>query len=86
MKPYTNIIESGDRIVRKFDQNIDPEELMWHRDERDREVTIIGETDWLFQLDNELPQPMKGTIKIPKEVYHRTIKGTGDLVISILES
>lgn len=86
MQPYSNISEKENQIIRKFDQNIDPEELMWHRDERDREVTVIGETDWLFQLDNELPQPMKGTIKIPKKVYHRTIKGTGDLVISILES
>ena len=72
-------------IVRTFSQNIDEEELVWHRDKQDRQVTILEETDWQFQFDNELPQVLKNTIFIPKNTYHRLIKGTGELNIHIIE-
>lgn len=84
MEIYRQVIKNS-RIIRTFDENISGEELVWHRDERDREVTIIGKTDWLFQFDNEIPIPLEGTIFIPKMVYHRAIKGTGPLTVSILE-
>lgn len=72
-------------IVRTFSQDIDEEELVWHRDRQDREVTILEETDWQFQFDNELPQVLKNTIFIPKNTYHRLIKGTGELNVHIIE-
>lgn len=72
-------------IVRTFSQDIDEEELVWHRDREDREVTILEETDWQFQFDNELPQVLKNTIFIPKNTYHRLIKGTGELNVHIIE-
>lgn len=58
---------------------------MWHRDRRDREVTILQETDWMFQLEDSIPQDLKDTIFIPKNTYHRLIKGTGELDILIQE-
>ena len=72
-------------IVRTFSQDIDEEELVWHRDREDREVTVLEETDWQFQFDNELPQVLKDTIFIPKNTYHRLIKGTGELNVHITE-
>ena len=55
MKPYTQT--HNDNIInRKFTQDIDDSELVWHRDERDRKVTVLQETDWLFQFDNEIPK------------------------------
>jgi len=72
-------------IVRTFSQDIDEEELVWHRDREDREVIILEETDWQFQFDNELPQVLKNTIFIPKNTYHRLIKGTGELNVHIIE-
>ena len=72
-------------IVRTFSQDIDEEELVWHRDREDREVTVLEETDWQFQFDNELPQVLKNTIFIPKNTYHRLIKGTGELNVHIEE-
>jgi hypothetical protein len=72
-------------IVRTFSQDIDEEELVWHRDRQDREVTVLEETDWQFQFDNELPQVLKNTIFIPKNTYHRLIKGTGELNVHITE-
>ncbi len=84
MKPY-NQIRKDNLIVRTFSQNIDEDELVWHRDKRDREVTVLQQTDWQFQFDNELPQVLKDTIFIPKNMYHRLIKGTGNLNIQIHE-
>lgn len=71
-------------ILRTFPESISEHRLLWHRDKEDRVIEVIGETDWKFQLDNELPESMQGKkIYIPKEVYHRVIKGKGDLTIKI---
>lgn len=82
--PYRDSNVASTTVVRTFSENIDPSELVWHRDREDRVVTVMNEngTDWLVQLDNELPQPLT-SIFIPKGVYHRTIKGTGDLILKI---
>lgn len=82
--PYSEI-RKHNLIVRTFSQDIDEEELVWHRDREDREVTVLEETDWQFQFDNELPQVLKNTIFIPKNTYHRLIKGTGELNVHIIE-
>lgn len=82
--PYSQIEENG-IMIRTFSQDIPEEELVWHRDERDREITVLEETDWQFQLDNELPQTLKNTIFIPKDTYHRVIKGTNKLIVRIKE-
>jgi hypothetical protein len=84
VNPYSQIRENN-LIVRTFSQDIDEEELVWHRDREDREVTVLEETDWQFQFDNELPQVLKNTIFIPKNTYHRLIKGTGELNVHIIE-
>jgi hypothetical protein len=84
MTPYKQL-QTQEYIYRKFTQDIPEEELVWHRDENDREVEILEPTDWMFQFDNEIPQQLKNTIFIPKGVYHRIIKGTGDLYLRIVE-
>ena len=83
MRPYTNIEVTDKYIIREFDENIDPIELMWHRDNEDRTIEIIGETDWKIQLDNELPTSLNKPIHIPKHKWHRAIKGTGTLKLKI---
>lgn len=83
-KPYYEL-KTFDFIYRKFTQDVDEEELVWHRDREDREVTVIGDTDWQFQLEDSIPQQLENTIFIPKDTYHRLIKGTGDLDLKILE-
>jgi hypothetical protein len=69
-------------FLRTFDQE-DSEEFRWHKDKEDRIIESIGETDWKFQMDNELPIAITGKIFIPKESYHRIIKGTGSLNIKL---
>jgi len=71
--------------LRTFENNVDSGDLHWHRDREDRIIEPINETDWMFQIDNELPQKLNKEIFIPKGVYHRLIKGTGYLRIKIIK-
>ena len=59
---------------------------MWHRDDEDRTVEILGETDWKLQLDNELPTSLNESIFIPRHHWHRVIKGNGNLKLKIYKS
>ena len=83
MKPYTEEKKDG-YIIREFSQDTPSFEFVWHRDKEDRIVQAMHDTDWLFQLDNEVPLRLsENKLFIPKETYHRIIKGTGDLVVKI---
>lgn len=84
MKPYKQV-QTLEYIYRKFTQDIPEEELVWHRDQNDREVEVLEPTDWMFQFDNQIPQHLEYSLFIPKDTYHRLIKGTGDLQIRIKE-
>lgn len=82
--PFSEKILEGFH-VRKFDSDINELELKWHFDEQDRVVICENDTDWLLQMDNELPFKIKKNepIFIPEGEYHRIIKGTGDLVVKV---
>lgn len=82
-KPYIDIEVTDSYTIREFNENIDPIELLWHRDDEDRLVEIIGQTDWKLQLDNQLPVSMNKPIFIPRHEWHRVIKGTGTLRLKI---
>ena len=86
IKPYKDLETTDKYIIREFSDNIDPIELMWHRDNEDRTVEIIGETNWKLQLDNQLPTSMNHPIFIPRHEWHRVIKGTGNLKLKIHKS
>jgi len=81
--PYKEEKISENTFIREFKQEKDSSEYIWHKDKEDRIVESIGETDWLVQMDNELPKKIKGQVFIPKETYHRVIKGNGDLKIKL---
>ena len=87
-KPYSEEINEAGTIKRTFSKNINSGELEWHRDKEDRIVRAINENDWMIQFDNGLPKQIlvNEEIRIPKESYHRIIKGTTDLVVEINES
>ena len=70
-------------FIREFSQQTDSGEFMWHRDHEDRIIKSIGETDWLVQIDNELPKSINEEVFIPMGIYHRLIKGSGDLKIEL---
>lgn len=84
--PFKEEIILDNVFIRKFSQDTDSGDFMWHRDREDRIIESIGETDWQVQLDNELPKVIKGEVFIPMGVYHRVIKGTGDLKIKLTKN
>ena len=83
MRPYTEETLERSVVIRTFPADTPEEELKWHWDEEDRIVEPVGETDWQFQFDNELPIKIYNEIRIPAGVIHRVIKGSGDLVVKI---
>lgn len=86
MNSYTENKQDG-YIIREFDSNIPNEELVWHRDKKNRVVEIVEGSGWRLQMDNKLPIELKEgmVIEIPKETYHRIGRGNTKLVIKIKE-
>lgn len=83
--PYTEEDLGENFYLRTFSEDTLNEELKWHWDEEDRVVHPMHPTDWMFQLDNNLPQKISSTILIPAGEWHRIIKGTGDLTLKIVK-
>ena len=81
--PFQETKLSDNEFIREFSQNTDSGEFTWHRDRENRIIESIETTDWKIQIDNELPKKIEGQILIPMGVYHRLIKGTGDLKIKL---
>ena len=81
--PYSEEDLGENIYIRKFSEETLNEELKWHWDQEDRVVHPLHPTDWMFQMDNELPKKIEETIFIPAGKWHRLIKGTGDLVLRI---
>ena len=81
-KPY---IDEGN--IRTFDCNANDNEYVWHRDKENRTIQVLESNGWEFQFDNELPFIIEAgdSFDIPKNTYHRVIKGKGNLVIDITE-
>jgi hypothetical protein len=83
--PFQETKLSDNEFIRVFGQDTDSGEYMWHRDREDRIIESIESTDWKIQLDNELPK-LIDKVFIPMGVYHRVIKGTGDLKIKLIKN
>ena len=86
MKPYKDLEITDQYIIREFSDSVDPIELLWHRDNEDRTIEIVGETDWAIQLENKLPTSLNNRIFIAWHEWHRVIKGTGKLLLKIYKS
>ena len=50
MKPYLD-----NSNIRTFSKDVDPMDLIWHKDNEDRNIEILEGEGWKFQFDNELP-------------------------------
>jgi quercetin dioxygenase-like cupin family protein len=71
--------------IRSFSKNVKKLELVWHKDNEDRDIEILEGKGWQMQFDNELPfELVKGDhIFITKHRIHRIHKGITDLKIKI---
>ena len=89
-KPYTEEVfeqhgTGRPYIIRKFELDVEDDELVWHRDTMNRKVHILSGTGWKIQFDNELPKDLEigGKYFIQKQQYHRLLKGNEPLVVRI---
>jgi hypothetical protein len=82
---YKDTEISNTEVIRTFTEDIDPIELMWHRDLETRKVISVLPSDWKIQLDDSLPVSLNETIIIPAGSWHRLIKGSGELIIKIIK-
>lgn len=87
VNPYTQKQLTEHSFLREFSESVESEELVWHRDRKDRHVQVIEGTGWKLQMDNQLPKELKegDTVFIPKNTYHRIHKGTSNLKVKIQE-
>ncbi len=83
MRPYKDIQVASSFIIREFDENIDPIELLWHRDNESRTIEPTTTNNWKIQLDNQLPISITESVHIKKHEWHRLIKGNGTLQLKI---
>ena len=77
-KPYINF-----RDKRFFPSWFKANRFKWHMDDEDRIVEALHNTDWMFQLEDELPVPLNKPIFIKKHQWHRLVKGSGHLFVRI---
>lgn len=85
--PFTQTNLASNKFLREFLPHTDSQELVWHRDQHSRQVTILEGEGWQFQLDNRLPQPLVPgeQFVIPAKTWHRLISGASVLKIQIVE-
>ena len=83
--PYYETKLTTNTITREFPASVNPNWLKWHMDDEDRNILVINETDWKFQMDNEFPIDLNSGMRfsISAGVYHRIIKGSTDLLIEV---
>jgi len=77
-----------DSDTRFFSKEVNQEDLVWHRDREDRTINLISGSNWLIQLDNELPVLIESgkSYQVPAGLWHRVIRTdkATDMVLEIL--
>lgn len=81
--PFKEHPLGDDVFVRIFSPDSNPDDFKWHIDLEDRKIKTLEPTDWKFQFDNQLPISLNGEIFVPTGVWHRLIKGSGNLKLEI---
>lgn len=77
-RPYTDTVIGEGQWFREFsDKGGDESEFVWHRDHKDRCVTVIDGDGWFLQMDDQMPVPLVvgESYDIGHGMYHRLIRG-----------
>ena len=74
-------------FTRVFKESVEKEQLIWHKDKKDRVVKVIYGTGWKLQYDNQLPIELEPgqNYHIKKQEFHRLLKGNSELKLEIKE-
>jgi quercetin dioxygenase-like cupin family protein len=86
-KPYSDNEINNNIFQRTFNVDVPEEEMVWHRDEKDRIVIVMLGEGWELQFDESLPIVMKQEDQffIPAKTYHRIKRGNTRLTVRIEE-
>jgi hypothetical protein len=86
MKPYKEEVKEH-YFIREFSDDVTQDELVWHRDLKDRKIEVLEGRGWKFQIDNSLPfNIIPGDhLTVKAKEYHRLIKGDTSLKLRITE-
>jgi hypothetical protein len=86
IKPYKEVKLGKNKYKRLFSKDVNSDELTWHRDLQNRIIYTKDKTDWQFQFNNNPPIDIEQNkkISIPKNTYHRLIKGKEDLSLIVM--
>ena len=76
-------VDDGD--LRFVSKDVDPKDLVWHRDSEDRWITVESGQGWQLQYNGSLPILLseKNKYFIQKNLFHRLIIGATDLRLRI---
>jgi quercetin dioxygenase-like cupin family protein len=87
-RPYREVRLSDSSMIREFSRDVPIHELEWHMDRRDRVVEVIEGRGWKLQLQEGLPFELTPgrSYMIPRESWHRVLRGSGRLIILLRES
>lgn len=87
-KPYKQKVLKEGFLLREFTQTTDSNDLVWHKDKKDRIVKVLRSDGWKLQLSKGLPFDLiEGkSYRIPSHSWHRILKGKGALKILIKEN
>ena len=85
--PFQQTKTGVDTFAREFLGSVEDHELHWHWDDKNRWFVCEHDTDWQFQMEDQLPAVIERgkTYYIPKKIFHRIIKGEGNLTLQIKE-
>jgi|TARA_Y100000287_G_C14233655_1_gene363431 quercetin dioxygenase-like cupin family protein len=85
--PFTQLNISKKAFLRRFEEDSPQEELYWHRDKRDREITVLSGEGWMYQEEDSLPVKITAgdSFLIKAETWHRIIKGSTPLSVLVEE-
>jgi quercetin dioxygenase-like cupin family protein len=85
--PYTDAHTGVSEFSRTFSASTSDAELVWHRDRRNRKVTVVAGAGWKFQHDNQIPTSIVpgDVFVVEQNQFHRLLKGETDLVLQITE-
>jgi|MDTB01.2.fsa_nt_gb quercetin dioxygenase-like cupin family protein len=86
-RPYKETMLKRNVYFRVFDSSLDPKELVWHRDNEDRDILCLEGNGWFLQKDNQLPVEMipGKTYCIERNEWHRVIPHQSKLKLIIIK-
>ena len=60
-KPFEDFDNAGVKNIftRVFQKSVKKEQLLWHKDRKDRKVKVVYGTGWKLQYDNSLPTELE---------------------------